>query len=970
MKLSLLLFAAAAVVAPAPAHAYVTQYEALPYDSVANPKAVVETAGGLARFTVLTSRLIRMEESSKATNNNNTQFEDRPTLAMVSRKLDVPVFTHEFDSDNTTLTIKTDHVTLTYKLGKPFAADTLSVKFMSSPSSSATKTWTFGEANDANLLGTIKSLDQLGPISLNCTENANVTVHNEQLHCEWGVVSRDGWSVYDDSNNYVLGADDWWATSDIHESTNQDSKDLYGFFHGLDYKGAIKDLTAVAGKAAMVPRSASGIWWTRWFDFNDMDARDIVSQYRSRSYPLDVFVLDMDWHRKNSWTGYSFDNNLFPDENQFMASLHDQGLVIAANLHDDVGIGTYENKYTYMANLMGTPNGTTVNFWGCNSTKYAFALEDVVLGSLESSTIGGSLAEGGMDFWWIDWQQGGSEGGCAGAKQNPTIWTNKLRCTDAKRRAQGSSNVVGRNMVLARWGGMGTHRYQVGFSGDVKSLTWENFAYQPYFTLTAANVGYGYWSHDIEQSSSDTEMGTRWVQWAAVSPVFRSHDRGMSGGDCADTLDKSSARSTCSIVKPWNVPQQYEEANRAAMRRRSELTPYIYNAARQAFDMGVGLVYPMYYEHPEAEDAYAATPEGDFSQFYFGPDMFAAPVVVPSTNDTIPTPFEPGLAETTVWVPPGSWVEEATGVTHTGASGTGTRLTKTYDISETPIFVRAGAIIPTIRLLPGDTIGVASRQYTGLEFSIYQGTASGQTRVYEDDGTTSAYTSQGYAFLNASYTINGDTLTFTTKMDTVGSPSDVTVTPKSRVTSLRVKSAFAPIKVTVNGVTVDYSRSNVAGSGTWHYCPVEMAVIVNALEQYTSHTLTITISTSSDFAAGAKKLDGMKGHIGHANLAKRSLDLTRQTVGAHNPASDYLKKLSSSGFALMYAASADDESAAFSKLVDSLPQLIADANKETSSMSTHSTLTSYREKDGPAAKLNPKRLAYALGLLNSVVASV
>jgi len=170
-------------------------------------------------------------------------------------------------------------------------------------------------------------------------------------------------------------------------------------------------------------------------------------------------------------------------------------------------------------------------------------------------------------------------------------------------------------MVLARWGGMGTHRYQVGFSGDVESLSWENLAYQPYFTLTAANVGYGYWSHDIEQPSSDYEMGTRWIQWASVSPVFRSHERGMSGGSCADTLQDGQARSQCSIVEPWNVPQAYANINRDAMRRRVQLTPYIYNAARQAYDAGVGLVRPMYFEHPEIDAAYGATPQGDFSQY-------------------------------------------------------------------------------------------------------------------------------------------------------------------------------------------------------------------------------------------------------------------------------------------------------------------------------------------------------------------
>ena len=101
-----------------------------------------------------------------------------------------------------------------------------------------------------------------------------------------------------------------------------------------------------------------GIWWTRWWDFNEYDARAVVEAYRSRSIPLDVFVLDMDWHRKNSWTGYSFDNSLFPDPAGFMASLHDDGLHLSANLHDDVGIGPWEDQYTYMARLMGVTNAS------------------------------------------------------------------------------------------------------------------------------------------------------------------------------------------------------------------------------------------------------------------------------------------------------------------------------------------------------------------------------------------------------------------------------------------------------------------------------------------------------------------------------------------------------------------------------------------------------------------------------------
>ena len=125
-------FCAVALLALAPTHvaSYVTEYELLAYDSVADPSAIVATAAATAeddvtaRFTVLTSRLIRMEQAKTA-----GKFEDRPTLAMVNRKLPVPHFTHSMSPDNATLTITTDDVTLTYSVGKPFASDSLSVTF-------------------------------------------------------------------------------------------------------------------------------------------------------------------------------------------------------------------------------------------------------------------------------------------------------------------------------------------------------------------------------------------------------------------------------------------------------------------------------------------------------------------------------------------------------------------------------------------------------------------------------------------------------------------------------------------------------------------------------------------------------------------------------------------------------------------------------------------------------------------------
>jgi hypothetical protein len=132
---------------------------------------------------------------------------------------------------------------------------------------------------------------------------------------------------------------------------------------------------------------------------------------------------------------------------------------------------------------------------------------------------------------WIDWQQGetGGNTGQDGPRQkmNPTIWLDKMRVTNSIRRCKlGIECTYKRGVVNARWGGLGNHRYQHGFSGDVASLSWDNLAYQvrqsaalgrlppvanrlherarillglqAYFSATASNVLWGFWSHDIE----------------------------------------------------------------------------------------------------------------------------------------------------------------------------------------------------------------------------------------------------------------------------------------------------------------------------------------------------------------------------------------------------------------------------------------------------------------------------------------
>lgn len=107
-------------------------------------------------------------------------------------------------------------------------------------------------------------------------KNSELTrkVHNESLHCTWGLISRLGWVAYDDSQNWCLTPEYWWDTP------NNDLIDIYFFGHGLNYSAALADFVQVSGRTAMTPRYAAGIWWSRWYDYNDYDVQQVVEDYQ------------------------------------------------------------------------------------------------------------------------------------------------------------------------------------------------------------------------------------------------------------------------------------------------------------------------------------------------------------------------------------------------------------------------------------------------------------------------------------------------------------------------------------------------------------------------------------------------------------------------------------------------------------------------------------------------------------------
>lgn len=449
-------------------------------DPIADPSAIIIVKGpsdSQIRFTILTDRMVRIEQSSPSSTRNTTQeatFEDRKTVAVINRKLPVPLFQCSQPSDGL-LILETSCVRVSYRIGEPFSSDSLqmtgkmycSSTYALQDKTKATWTYRYGEDDPHNLLGTIRTLDRKNAVSLNCTDR------DDSDHCEWGLISRSGYAIVNDTTNYALSDhSDWW------DGPNRNQEDLYVLGHGHEYAAALNDYRLIGGSIPLLPRYALGVWTSRWFDYSATSAAQVVQRYEEHTLPLDVFVFDMNWHTKNDWTGYSWDKRLFGNNPEDVVSyMKARGLAVTLNLHDANGVNFWEDQYTEMRQAVGIAQGETVPFSVVNET-IAYALEDLVLEPIERN---------GVDFWWIDWQQGEEgKGGAAGSKQNPTIWTAHIRSTNSNRRRQTRQEEVRRNMVLARWGGLGGHRYPVHFSGDVDRLSWENLAYQPFFSMVSS----------------------------------------------------------------------------------------------------------------------------------------------------------------------------------------------------------------------------------------------------------------------------------------------------------------------------------------------------------------------------------------------------------------------------------------------------------------------------------------------------
>ncbi len=665
------------------------------------------------RFTMLTNRLIRMEYSE------NGVFEDRASELAFYRDFAKTDFT--VTRNDGVLIIETDELILTYKENADFSHDSLSLKLKNEPASK----WCFGDDFE-ELGGTCRTLDTIDgarPIGK-------------------GVCSRFGFSVLNDSGSIVLG-DDGWV-----EVRQDNTKDYYFFGYGYNYIDAVKDFYRLTSVPPMLPAYALGNWWSRYYKYTQEGYIALMERFKREDIPFSVAVVDMDWHLVDvpeeqkdekeverhrhspyyqyGWTGYTWNTDFFPDYKAFLKYLKDNNLKTALNLHPAQGVRKHECMYEELARAQGIDpkSGETVplNLLSKEAMANYF---DIIHHPYE---------EDGVDFWWMDWQQGTNywwihEHDNAKYLDDPRekvdpLWMlNHLHILDIARGGK-------RPMFFSRFAGAGSHRYPVGFSGDTR-VTWESLKFQPYFTATASNIGYCWWSHDIGGHMwgyRDDELSTRWIQLGVFSPINRLHST------AGEFMGKEA----------WNYGAEAESAIKKWLRIRHQLFPYIYTMNYRCHNELLPLVQPMYYSYPKCSAAYEVP-----NQFWFGSELMIAPITEPNGKCD-------RMGRVDVWLPKGDWFDFETGLHY--YSKKGRKMEVLRSLQNYPIFAKAGAIVPMCSHYEHDNRMVND---SNMEIFVFPG-ADNTFTLYEDSGDYSDYKNGAFAKTeltqkwgeNAVFTIN------------------------------------------------------------------------------------------------------------------------------------------------------------------------------------------------------------------------
>ena len=361
-----------------------------------------------------------------------------------------------------------------------------------------------------------------------------------------------------------------------------DATDVYVMFAYGDAATLRTRFAEVTGRTPISDIKTFGSWYSRYQNWTDADYKAVVENYRANGFPLDILVIDTKWRAGADGTGYDIDKGNFPDMEGFVDWAHKNGVMVLFNDHthktDKQALDPEELKY-HTENLtnilkLGVDGWWYDRNWGYTlHSPYADSITFTTFGEILYNDILASYASTKRLFLLsnADWVRHGY--------------------------VENAPSVIG-------------HRYGIQWTGDITSEAMQlRREIENMVSKTTAGAS-PYLSSDLggfkrakEQSEA---MYTRWMQYGALSPIFRIHSTMESGGAKYDKLPYTYSAATQAIVKKY-------------MNLRYNLLPLFYTLGHEAYETGM----PITRRTDFYDDSAAAK---DNTQYLLGRDLLVAPL--------------------------------------------------------------------------------------------------------------------------------------------------------------------------------------------------------------------------------------------------------------------------------------------------------------------------------------------------------
>jgi hypothetical protein len=654
--------------------------------------------------------------------------------------------------------------------------------------------------------GWIRGFDTFtyGPGGATCppgTQGATCQAALEPLHRD-GLLDSDGWRLVDDTQSPVWTAQGWVAP----RKPGGDTEDGYLFIYGHDYAGALRTFAQLTGHAPLLPRKVFGVWYSDFTSYSSAAIEgSLYPAFQHEHVPLDTLSLDTNWKAPNIWNGWEWDPTLFPDPGSFLRWTRARGIDVTLTVHSS--IADNDPKLPAVQRIAGPALASSACMTGpCKVWDWS-----AISQAQSNFALQQPFQRQGVAFWWLDWCCDESIASLSGL--TPDSWIGHLYAQQMVNQGQrgfvlariGSSNDYPQRVYPA--GPWSDHTSAIAFTGDTHG-TWNTLAREVELTSAEATIGQPYVSDDIGsflgapggEPQVPADLYARWVQFGTFQPILRLH-------------------SANGNRLPWEFPQPVRGITGDFLRLRQALVPYTYTLASEAHNDGLPVARPLYLNYPDQSAAYSHPEE-----YLYGSKVLVAPVTSPG-----------GVADTTVWFPPGRWVDYFTGATFTGP------LTATLSVplDRMPVFVSAGGIIPQ----QPSTATTAPATAGPRVLKVFSG-SNGTFSLYGDSGT-------GLGYANGQFTE-------TPISDSVGSvrgggsstPSRVTIgptrghypgEPTAVAYHLELVDLTQPSQVTLNGrrLARQPPGSNAPG---WSFQVGTATVVVNTASLPTTQALTVVAS--------------------------------------------------------------------------------------------------------------------------------